>query len=105
MIITDEAIEAVAELYAEAEDSGSLETAKEALQAASLHLKWQPHVVASDDELFELPVGTVIKDRDGDIVQRFRDGWRATINEDHGEPWLTDTLEVDLPATVLHEPS
>lgn len=63
----------------------------------------KPRTIDNFDELDDLPVGTVLLDRDGDVVQRFRGGWRATINEIGGDPWLSDTLEVDLPATVLHE--
>ena len=60
--------------------------------------------ITTEEELDALPVGSVIKDRDRDVCQRFRTGWRATIHEEHDDPWLTDTLEVDLPATVLYEP-
>jgi len=60
--------------------------------------------ITTAEELDALPVGSVLIDRDHDICQRFRGGWRATIHEPNDDPWLTDSLEVDLPATVLHEP-
>jgi hypothetical protein len=64
----------------------------------------KPRTITTVEELDALPVGSILFDVDGDVCQRFRGGWRATINERKGDPWLTDTLEVDLPATVLHEP-
>jgi hypothetical protein len=60
--------------------------------------------ITTVDELDALPLGSVVIDRDRDICQRFRGGWRATIHESNDDPWLTDTLEVDLPATVLYSP-
>lgn len=60
--------------------------------------------ITTAEDLDALPVGSVIKDRDRDVCQRFRTGWRAMIHEDHNDPWLTDTMEIALPATVLYEP-
>jgi hypothetical protein len=64
----------------------------------------KPRTITTIDELDELPVGSVLIDRDRDICQRFRGGWRATIHEPNDDPWLTGTLEVDLPATVIYSP-
>lgn len=102
MIITDEAIEAVAELYAEAEDTGSLDTAKKALEAAALHVKWKGRIIDSTEDLTALPEGSVILG--GGMVPRIRA---------HGDLWIGDGIDVDSDhiitwaktATVLYEPS
>lgn len=96
VIITDEAIEAVAELYAESEDTGSLETAKEALQAAALHLKWRPRTIATVEELDALPFESVIMDDHKRVFYRWLlAGWQSA------GPTLGTSIA--LPATVLHE--
>ena len=63
----------------------------------------RPRTITTEEELDALPVGSILLDVDGDACQRFRGGWRATVNEPNDDPWLSDTLEVDLPATVVHE--
>jgi len=65
----------------------------------------RPRTINNYDELESLPVRSVLLDVDGDVCQRLRGGWRAVIDEREGDPWLTDTLEVDLPAIVLYEPA
>jgi len=84
------------------EDIGSIGAMKQMLTEFGYR---KPRTITTAEELDALPVGSVLIDRDHDICQRFRGGWRATIHEPNDDPWLTDTLEVDLPATVLREAS
>jgi hypothetical protein len=93
--------------YANNEESalyGYSEGAEHALDTVRLRGYRKPRTITTAEELDALPVGSVVIDRDRDVCQRFRGGWRATIHEPNDDPWLTDTLEVDLPAIVLHEP-
>jgi len=65
----------------------------------------RPRTVTTVEELDALPKGAVVMGADGYVARRFPGGWRVLVVEPASSPWLTDTLEdVDLPATVLHEP-
>lgn len=65
----------------------------------------KPRTITTAEELDALPERSVVMGADGYVARRFPGGWRVLVVEPASSPWLTDTLEdVDLPATVLHEP-
>ncbi|MBT2537232.1 hypothetical protein [Arthrobacter sp. ISL-69] len=97
---TDDRVRSGVDLHKTPVVRAKAEVTAEAILAAGYS---KPRTVTTVEELDALPVGSVLIDGDGDICQRLRTGWRAVIDERCGNPWLTDTLEVDLPATVLHE--
>jgi hypothetical protein len=100
MTITDEAVEAVADIYAESEDTGSLETARAALEAAAPRMR---RTIATVEELDALPVGSVVLDRLDICYRLYHDpAYREPVWCVVGET-SPSSPHAWLPATVLHE--
>lgn len=62
--------------------------------------------ITTVEELDALAVGSVVLDVEGDVCERTGGGWSGIIKERSMDSWLLTGAEaIDLPATVLYEPT
>lgn len=66
----------------------------------------KPRTITTPEELEALPHGSVVMDVNGDVARKLAYGWHVLVTESAFDAWLYGPAEgVDLPATVLYEPT